>query len=128
MASAQSVWEQTSGYYLVRGIVTDSITGEALPYASVTLAGTTGGAVADSKGIFEFRVPADAKAVQAAMMGYNSKRVPLRQSSHNMYVLRLSPASTQLDEVVVRRKKYSKRNNPAVDFVNRIKTMADSID
>lgn len=127
-ASAQSAWEQTSGYYLVRGIVTDSITGEPLPYASVTLAGTTGGAVADSKGIFEFRVPARANAVQAAMVGYHSKTVPLHQTSHNMYVLRLSPASTELEEVVVRRKKYSKRNNPAVDFVNRIKTMADSID
>ena len=62
------------------------------------------------------------------MVGYHSKTVPLHQTSHNMYVLRLSPASTELEEVVVRRKKYSKRNNPAVDFVNRIKTMADSID
>lgn len=126
--SAQSVWERTSGYYLVKGIVTDSISGEPLPYASVTLAGTTGGAVADSKGVFEFKVPAQAKALQAAMMGYDAKSVPLRQSSHNMYVIRLRPASTQLEEVVVRRGKYSKKNNPAVEFVRRIKEMSDSTD
>ncbi len=112
----------------MRGIVTDSITGEALPYASVTLAGTTTGAVADSKGVFEFRVPAEATKLQAAMMGYGSKAVPIKQSSHNMYVIRLSPASTSLGELIVKRSKYSKKNNPAVDFARRIKQMADSTD
>lgn len=125
---AQSVWEQTSGYYLVRGIVTDSITGEALPYASVTPPGQAGGVVADSKGIFEFKVPAHAKAMQAAMMGYATKTIPLVQSSHNMYVIRLVPQSRSLDELVVRRKKYSKKNNPAVEFARRIRTMADATD
>jgi len=128
-AEAQSsAWEQTSGYYMVRGIVTDSVSGEPLPYASVTLAGSTGGVVADSKGIFEFKVPAKAKALQAAMMGYSSKTIPLKQSSHNMYVIRLSQSSTNLGELVVKRKKYSKKNNPAVDFMRRIKSMADSTD
>lgn len=125
---AQSAWEKTDGYYLVRGIVTDSITGEALPYASVTLAGTAGGAVADSKGVFEFRVPARANAIQAAMVGYSSKTVPLRQTSHNMYMLRLSPESTGLKELVVKKKKYSKRDNPAVAFARRIRNMADATD
>ena len=127
-AFSQSAWEKTDGYYLVRGIVTDSITGEALPYASVTLSGTTGGAVADSKGVFEFRVPAKAVAIQAAMMGYSSKSIPLKQSSHNMYVVRLSPESTGLKELVVKNKKYSKRNNPAVEFARRNRGMADATD
>lgn len=125
---AQSVWEQKTGHYLVRGIVTDSITGEPLPYASVTLTGTSGGAVADSKGVFEFKVPASAKKLHAAMVGYHSKSVNVVQTSHNMYVIRLSPASTQLGELVVRRGKYSKKNNPAVDFVRRIKAAAADSD
>ncbi|MDE6497339.1 MAG: carboxypeptidase-like regulatory domain-containing protein, partial [Muribaculaceae bacterium] len=125
---AQSVWEKKTGYYIVKGIVTDSITGEALPYASVTLAGSTGGAVADSKGVFEFKVPAGASSLQAAMMGYNSKHIPLKQTSHNMYVIKLSPARAELGELVVKRRKYSKRNNPAVDFVRRIRTMQAETD
>ncbi|MDE6453152.1 MAG: DUF5686 and carboxypeptidase regulatory-like domain-containing protein [Muribaculaceae bacterium] len=125
---AQSAWEQSSGYYLVRGIVVDSITDAPLPYASVTLPGTTTGAVADSKGVFEFRVPAGAKKLQASMVGYASRVTDLRQSSHNMYVMRLPAMPTDLRELVVKRKKYSKKNNPAVDFVRRIKSMADSID
>ncbi|MDE6270837.1 MAG: carboxypeptidase-like regulatory domain-containing protein, partial [Muribaculaceae bacterium] len=114
-------WEQTSGSYLVKGIVTDSITGEGLPYASVTLDGAAGGAVADSKGVFEFKVPVSTKALRAAMVGYQTKSVPLKQTSHNMYVVRLSPETTELRELVVRKKKYSKKNNPAVDFVRSIK-------
>ncbi len=82
--SAQSVWEKTSGYYIVKGLVADSITGEPLPYASVTLTGSPGGAVADSKGIFEFKVPAGATSIQAAMVGYATKRFPLRRRRHNM--------------------------------------------
>lgn len=77
--------------------------------------------MADSKGIFEFKVPAHAKAMQAAMMGYATKTIPLVQSSHNMYVIRLVPQSRSLDELVVRRKKYSKKNNPAVEFARRIR-------
>ncbi|MDE6285384.1 MAG: DUF5686 and carboxypeptidase regulatory-like domain-containing protein, partial [Muribaculaceae bacterium] len=122
------MWEKKTGYYIVKGMVTDSITGEPLPYASVKLAGSTGGAVADSKGVFEFKVPAGAKAIQAAMMGYSSKLIPLKQSSHNMYVVRLSPAKAQLEELVVKRRKYSKRNNPAVDFVRRIRTLEAETD
>ena len=126
--NAQSVWEKTDGYYLVRGIVTDSITGEPLPYASVTLSGGTGGAVADSKGVFEFRVPARATALHAAMVGYAGRDIPLRQTSHNIYVVRLMPEASKLRELVVRRKKYSKKNNPAVDFVRRIRSMDSATD
>lgn len=123
-ARAVPQWEQTSGYYIVRGIVTDSITGEGLPYASVTPAEATGGTVADGKGVFEFKVSVNTKALHVAMMGYRSKVVPLKQTSHNMYAVRLSPSTTELKEVVVRRKKYSKKNNPAVDFVRSIKEHA----
>lgn len=124
----QSAWAKESGYYVVRGMVTDSITGEALPYASVKPAGATGGAVADSRGIFEFRVPANTRAIHVAMMGYAPREVPLRQTSHNMYVVRLLPEGRELKELVVKRKKYSKKNNPAVDFVRRIRTMSSETD
>ncbi len=126
--SAQSVWEKTSGYYIVKGLVADSITGEPLPYASVTLTGSPGGAVADSKGIFEFKVPAGATSIQAAMVGYATKRIPLKQTSHNMYMVALAPARTELNELVVKRGKYSKRNNPAVDFVRRIRGASSETD
>ena len=126
--SAQSVWEKKTGYYIVKGMVTDSVTGQPLPHASVTIAGARGGAVADGNGVFEFKVPASARMLQAAMVGYNSKHIPLKQTSHNMYMVALSPSTTTLDEIVVKRGKYSKRNNPAVDFVRRIRAMGSETD
>ena len=37
-------WEAKSQNYMIKGIVTDSITGEPLPYVAVILKGTTIGA------------------------------------------------------------------------------------
>ena len=85
--SAQSVWEKKTGYYIVKGMVTDSVTGQPLPHASVTIAGARGGAVADGKGVFEFKVPASARMLQAAMVGSNSKHIPLKQTSATILLL-----------------------------------------
>lgn len=114
--------------YLVRGIVRDSITMDPLPYASVVIPGA-GGAVADSKGIFEVAVPDDARALQVICMGYQKKTLPLQRNSFNTYVAYMVPESTELDELVVtRREKYSKKNNPAVEFLNRLKNYAPLTD
>lgn len=107
--------------YFVRGIVRDSVTDEPLPFASVIATGASRGSVADSRGIFEISIPADTKSLQVSNVGYEKKILPLRNNGINMYVVYLSPSKTELREVVVRKQKYSKKNNPAVDFVNRIK-------
>ena len=107
--------------YFVRGIVRDSVADTPLPYASVTVAGTNRGTVADADGIFEMSVPVSAKALQITCMGYDKKLLPIRRGQLNVYAVYLSPATTELREVVVHKSKYSKKNNPAVDFVNRLK-------
>lgn len=114
--------------YFVRGIVRDSVTMEPLPYASVIIPGTGTGAVADSKGIFEITVPANTKVLVITCMGYDKKILPLKRDRYNIYVAYMLPSSTELNEVVVRKQKYSKKNNPAVDFLNRIKGQASLTD
>ena len=114
--------------YFVRGIVRDSITDEVLPFASVVVPGAGRGAVADNDGIFEVAVPYTAKSIKISYMGYQSKVLPVKYNNVNTYVVYLSPATTELNEVVVHRGKYSKKNNPAVDFLNRLKQHAPEID
>lgn len=114
--------------YFVRGIVRDSITDQPLPYASVMVSGLDRGCVSDSRGIFEMMVPADAQALQVSCLGYEKKTVPLRRNSLNMYAVYLSPSTTELRELVVRKSKYSKKNNPAVDFVNRLRSSSGLTD
>lgn len=119
---------QNQGSYLVRGIVRDSISEEPLPYASVVVSDKRHSAVADDKGIFEVTVPSDASYLTVNYMGYDGKTVALRRNSLNMYVVYLSPTVTELGELVVKKKKYSKRNNPAVDFLNRLKKASKQTD
>lgn len=108
-------------HYFVRGIVRDSITMATLPYASVVAVGSPSSAVADKDGIFEIVVPNGTKALQISYMGYQKKIVPIKKGSINAYVAYMVPDATELNELVVHKQKYSKKNNPAVDFLNRLK-------
>ncbi len=108
------------GFYL-QGIVRDSITGEALPRASVRTSQGARSAVADARGIFGIAMTSDDKGIHVSSVGYKPKDVAIERDNYNMVVVWLSPSSTELDEVVVRRKKYSKRNNPAVEFARRLR-------
>lgn len=105
----------------VRGIVRDSLTMQALPYASVSVVGMPGGAVTDERGFFELKVPRGAKALSASVLGYRKSVQPLRFNGINLYDFQLTPEATELGELVVTRGKYSKRNNPAVDFMQRLR-------
>lgn len=106
---------------VVRGIVRDSLSLEGLPYASVRIVGTPTSAVADSRGIFEVNTAPGARAIQASCQGYAAKTVPLDNSSLQIYDIMLAPASEELAELVIKKKKYSKRNNPAVEFAKRLR-------
>lgn len=112
--------------YFVSGIVRDSITLEPLPYASVTVVGQATGALTNDRGLFEITAPDIATRLQVSCLGYEKKTVALRKGQVNLYDIQLRPSTTELSEVVVHRKKYSKKNNPAVEFARRLRQM-DSI-
>lgn len=115
--------------YFVRGIVRDSVSGEPIPYASIMIEESKGlGTVADASGIFEMNVPAKARRMNVSSMGYQKRFVDLKRSSVNLYVVYLNPSTTELKEVEVRRSKYSKRNNPAVDLQRKLKADAKETD
>lgn len=112
----------------IRGIVRDSITTEGIPYASITVDGTATGTVADSRGLFELVVPEGAVSVTAATQGYAPRTVALWQNSLNLLDIYLPPQAQELREVVVRKQKYTKRGNPAVEFARRLRERADITD
>lgn len=107
--------------YLVSGIVKDTLTMEALPFASVTVVGKSIGTLTDSKGIFEMAVPVDADALQVSCLGYEKKTVAIKKGQVNIYAIDMTPSTTTLSEIVVKKPKYSKKNNPAVVFAERLK-------
>lgn len=112
----------------VQGIVRDSLSLQGIPYASVTVQPSGTAALADSLGLFQLNAPAGSTTITASSQGYASKRVELIRTSHNLYDIELRPQAQELKEVVVRKGKYSKRNNPAVEFARRIRRARDLTD
>lgn len=105
----------------IKGVVTDSITGEALPYVAVLLEGTTIGTTTDDFGAFSFSTSSKANTLQVSYLGYADKKLHVLSGRTNNFKIQLVPSSINLKEVVVKPKKekYSKKENPAVLFVRK---------
>lgn len=114
----------------ISGVVTDSITGEVLPYANiVSSANPRKNMVADDNGRFRIQPFYSSDKWSASYSGYTPKRI-VYNSGDSLVQIRLVPMEWSLDEVVIRPKKekYSKKNNPAVDFVRKLREMSRAND
>ncbi len=107
---------------VVEGVVRDSITHKPIPYASVFLEGSDRGTTTRENGTFEVTVQGDFRDVKISVIGYREKVFYVRKGRENRITIDLVPSDYLLNEIVVRPKKekYSKRNNPAVDFVEKL--------
>lgn len=121
---------QSAGGMTLRGTVRDSITGEPLPYVNIYVNSTQGGAVSDEKGAFYFRSGGPVDRITISSLGYRQKVVAVNGRNAGKLRILLAPADYALEEVVVRPKKekYSKKNNPAVEFMERLRAAADGHD
>lgn len=104
------------------GFVADSLTQEGLPYVAVFVEGKNAGTMTDENGRFSIAADIPGDSLRFSMMGYMTKKVATSRDMH----VSLSPTGVTLKEVIVKPKKekYSKKNNPAVDFLNRIRRAA----
>lgn len=103
--------------------IRDSITGESLPFASVvTKEGRKRTFVADDEGYVTIPENLRHSLLESVYVGYSPKSFTLGLSD-SVLAIRMSPTEYDLQEVYVKPKKekYSKKNNPAVDFVNRLR-------
>ncbi len=122
LISLISVWMANAQNTIIKGIVTDSITGEALPYVSLIFKGTTLGTATDGDGCFSFSASATGRILQVSYLGYDTKEVKIIQGKTNDLKIQLAPNGITLNEVVIKPKKekYSKKENPAVEFVKQV--------
>ncbi len=107
---------------VIKGIVRDSITHEPISYASVFFVGSDKGLMTDDDGKFAVSVRDNFLNVRFSTLGYREKTVFVKKGAENDLVIDLVPSDYVLKEVVVKPKKekYSKKNNPAVEFVRRM--------
>lgn len=109
--------------YRLKGTVVDSLSREPIPYASVKFKTAEWGKMTDNKGRFSFDNAIVGDSLIITAMGYRRIAIPYRGLTGTLNIL-LPADGVKLQEVVIRPKKekYSKKNNPAVDFVNRIRS------
>jgi hypothetical protein len=107
----------------IRGVVTDSLTNEPLMYISVFYKGKGVGTISNAKGEYSIETRGDWNELTFSAIGYRVKVVRVDPKMKTLNI-RMSPADIMLNEVVVRpqRNRYSRKNNPAVDFMRKVIT------
>ncbi|MDR1406880.1 MAG: DUF5686 and carboxypeptidase regulatory-like domain-containing protein [Tannerella sp.] len=103
------------------GTVRDSITGEALPYVSLYLKGTSIGTITNEDGSFSLKAYSDSSTLVIKYLGYEDYALSLKTGAVNRMHVLLRPVSYELADIEVRpqRERYARRN-PAVDFIRNV--------
>ena len=86
----------------ITGLVRDSISGEGIPYASITLVCTSEGTMANDKGGFTINSRARFSKLRVTAMGYTTKEVPIKPGQGSVVLVDLVASGVQLDELVVK--------------------------
>lgn len=108
---------------MIKGLVTDSLTGEPLAYASLQLRGTSTGCMTDADGCFALSVPRTTAVLQVSYIGYDTRELRITPKGVTFELnISLVPNGIQLGGVTIKpkREKYRKKGNPAVDFVRNV--------
>ena len=105
----------------IRGVVTDSLTREKLPYISISY-NNKGVGRTDNSGDYYVRVGDDWRTLTFSAVGYKTKTVSIVPGETRRLNVQLVPDNILLDEMVVRprRERYRKKNNPAVIMMRKV--------
>ena len=109
-------------------LIVDSITNDPLPFASVSLSENSRiRQQSDIEGNLSLPFSIKGKTIKVSYPGYQDKTFKW-EPKDTLWLVRMIPEGFYLDEVVIKPKhyKYSKKNNPAVDFVNKIRKNANN--
>ena len=104
----------------IRGVVVDADDGYGVPYASIFLPNLKHSITTDGEGKFELPRHVG-NAIVVSCVGYVKQHVTLSRSTDSITV-KLKPQSIALEGVTVKshRKRYSRKNNPAVELMRKV--------
>ncbi|MBR5673153.1 MAG: carboxypeptidase-like regulatory domain-containing protein [Muribaculaceae bacterium] len=130
LAVAISAFGQNAAVTQITGMVRDSLSHEGIPYASITLMGTSEGTLATDRGGFTINSRARFSRLRVTAMGYKAKEVEIKQGQGSVVLIDLVPTGVELEEVIVNKgkEKYSKKNNPAVEMIKKLRERRDDND
>ena len=111
--------------WTIKGTVINAENNEKVPYAAIFVVGTKTGYMANENGEFEIKHNKRTAKIKISSIGYENKEVNISLPIDSILKITLNPQENLLEEVIVtkKREKYSKKNNPAVTFVNKIRSL-----
>ncbi len=109
--------------------VIDSLNGSPIQYANVFFNDLKKGYLTDESGLI-YLPSGGGKELTVSSVGYETLKISLPQISKDTLLITIAESPYQLDELVVgkRKQKYSKKNNPAVDLVQRVRKDYNELD
>lgn len=115
------IFQSLCAQYRVHGVVTDSISGEGIPFASVYFPQSARGVQTDADGVFSFYVQDRTEDLRISFIGYRTQTISLSLPLKEKLNITLVPESYRLNEVIIKpgRERY-KKENPAVRFVKKM--------
>jgi hypothetical protein len=107
---------------IIRGSVTDALTGEPLPYVSVYLKGTAVGTLTDVKGKYTIETTTKGTTIVYSFVGYQTESRDISAGRDQTINIRLTLSSVTLEEVIVKpaKRDYRNKDNPAVELINKV--------
>ena len=116
--------------WTIKGTVINAENNEKVPYAAIFVVGTKTGYMANENGEFEIKHNKRTAKIKISSIGYENKEVNISLPIDSILKITLNPQENLLEEVIVtkKREKYSKKNNPAVTFVNKIRSLKEEND
>ncbi|MDE7410480.1 MAG: DUF5686 and carboxypeptidase regulatory-like domain-containing protein [Paramuribaculum sp.] len=129
LVGSQRLYAQMPNRYTVRGCIVDSASHEPVSFATVKSPSSGRGVLADADGKYKIDLYYPSNTILVSAMGYSPKEIKLTMKDQVKNV-ELVSTGLQLSEVIVKPKKekYSKKNNPAVDFVRKIRNSRNQTD
>lgn len=111
----------TSANAQIHGVITDAETGDTILYPSASYKGQHVAVSGNAQGEYSI-ARHDGWQLTFSAVGYKSKTVKISASTPSLLNVKLSPDTKQISEVVVKSKrgKYSRKNNPAVELMQRV--------
>lgn len=99
----------------IMGSITDSATGEPLPFVNVVVKGTTLGTLTDFDGKYSIEFSEKADSLMVSLIGFVPQTLKIHRNQFQTIHVELRPATYTLEEVTIR---YT--GNPAERILNKV--------
>jgi len=105
---------ESAAQLTVSGTVSDALTGESLPGASLHIEGTYTGSITNSLGHFSLQVPGESSVLIVRYIGYISKRVAVSEAPTQDLLIELDRTTISLPEITIT------GEDPAIGIMRRV--------